>query len=157
MNAMVKLEGTVLSHDYDDIIDLPYPQNDWNFLMRHPRMSVENRAKIFSPFAALRGHSAVIAETAAKKLTVRQDDLFEDSRQELDEKLNQLANDFQKGCRPEISIVYFEQDNGMEAGIGCYKRLDGILTKFDFHERMIQVVKTKIRWDCIQNITIKTF
>ena len=34
--------------NYKDIIDLPYPRNDWNFLMKHPRMSVANRAKIFS-------------------------------------------------------------------------------------------------------------
>ena len=54
------------SFNYDDIIDLPYPHEDWNFRMKHPRMSVENRAKIFSPFAALRGHSAAIEETAEK-------------------------------------------------------------------------------------------
>ena len=39
--------------DYKDIIDLPYPRNDWNFLMKHPRMSVANRAKIFSPVTRL--------------------------------------------------------------------------------------------------------
>jgi len=59
--------------DYKDIIDLPYPRNDWNFLMKHPRMSVMNRAKIFSPFAALRGHSAKIAETAERHLEENRD------------------------------------------------------------------------------------
>ena len=54
--------------DYKDIIDLPYPRNDWNFLMKHPRMSMEDRAKIFAPFAALRGHSTALAKTAEKKL-----------------------------------------------------------------------------------------
>ena len=46
--------------DYKDIIDLPYPRNDWNFLMKHPRMSMEARAKIFHPFAALRGHAEAL-------------------------------------------------------------------------------------------------
>ena len=54
--------------DYKDIINLPYPRDDWNFLMKHPRMSMEDRAKIFAPFAALRGHSTALAKTAEKKL-----------------------------------------------------------------------------------------
>jgi hypothetical protein len=54
--------------DYSDIIDLPYPRDDWNFLMKHPRMSMEERAKIFAPFAALRGHNTALAKTAERKL-----------------------------------------------------------------------------------------
>ena len=53
--------------DYSDIIYLPYPRDDWNFLMKHPRMSMEDRAKIFAPFAALRGHSTALAKTAELK------------------------------------------------------------------------------------------
>ena len=54
--------------DYKDIIDLPYPRNDWNFLMKHPRMSMTDRAKIFHPFAALRGHAEALDATAERKL-----------------------------------------------------------------------------------------
>ena len=53
--------------NYKDIIDLPYPRNDWNFLMKHPRMSVTDRAKIFHPFAALRGHFEALDATAERK------------------------------------------------------------------------------------------
>ena len=53
--------------DYSDIIDLPYPRDDWNFLMKHPRMNVEDRAKIFHPFAALRGHAEALDATAERK------------------------------------------------------------------------------------------
>ena len=56
-----------MKDDYKDIIDLPYPRNDWNFLMKHPRMSVADRAKIFHPFAALRGHSEALDATAERK------------------------------------------------------------------------------------------
>jgi hypothetical protein len=52
---------------YKDIIDLPYPRDDWNFLMKHPRMSMEDRAKIFHPFAALRGHAEALDATAERK------------------------------------------------------------------------------------------
>jgi hypothetical protein len=54
-------------NDYKDIINLPYPRDDWNFLMKHPRMSMTDRAKIFHPFAALRGHSEALDATAEKK------------------------------------------------------------------------------------------
>ena len=53
--------------DYKDIIDLPYPHNDWNFLMKHPRMSMTDRVKIFHPFAALRGHAEALDATAERK------------------------------------------------------------------------------------------
>ena len=58
----------IVRDDYKDIIDLPYPRNDWNFLMKHPRMAMDARAKIFHPFAALRGHAEALDATAEKKL-----------------------------------------------------------------------------------------
>ena len=46
---------------YDDIIDLPHwePKN-------HPRMSLEDRAAQFAPFAALTGFGDVIDDTSRK-------------------------------------------------------------------------------------------
>lgn len=44
---------------YDDIIDLPHHVSG-----KRPRMSMENRAAQFAPFAALNGHDEAIAETA---------------------------------------------------------------------------------------------
>jgi hypothetical protein len=35
--------------------------------MKHPRMSMQDRAKIFHPFAALRGHAEALDATAEKK------------------------------------------------------------------------------------------
>ena len=63
---MDRSEG-IVRNDYKDIIDLPYPRDDWNFLMKHPRMSMEDRAKIFHPFAALRGHAEALDATAERK------------------------------------------------------------------------------------------
>ena len=48
-----------MSGKYDDIIDLPHPTSK-----KHPRMSRQNRAAQFSPFAALTGYDAAIRETA---------------------------------------------------------------------------------------------
>lgn len=59
-----------MSGKYGDIINLPHPTS-----LNHPRMSLHDRAAQFSPFAALTGHHAAIAETG--RLT--------DQRIELDE------------------------------------------------------------------------
>lgn len=47
-----------MSNKYDDIINLPH------YEPKRPRMSMENRAAQFAPFAALTGHGAAIAEAA---------------------------------------------------------------------------------------------
>ena len=66
-----------MSGPYDDIINLPHPTS-----RRHPRMPIRDRAAIFSPFAALSGHGAALAETARR--TERRLELAEDPRAELD-------------------------------------------------------------------------
>lgn len=48
-----------MSGKYDDIINLPHPTSK-----KHPRMSRQNRAAQFSPFAALTGYDAEIREMA---------------------------------------------------------------------------------------------
>ena len=46
---------------YNDIINKERPQHDGDeFEARHPKMSLENRAKIFAPFAALKGYEEAI-------------------------------------------------------------------------------------------------
>lgn len=48
-------EGQLVARKYADILDKSRPQTEQS-LRRHPRMPVQNRAKIFAPFAALRGY-----------------------------------------------------------------------------------------------------
>lgn len=56
--------GMETARKYADIIDMERPQNEES-LRKHPRMTLQNRAKIFSPFAALRGYDDQLAEEAA--------------------------------------------------------------------------------------------
>jgi hypothetical protein len=51
------------THKYDDIIDMEYPLKTSD-TVKHPRMSNAERAKIFAPFAALRGFDEAIDECA---------------------------------------------------------------------------------------------
>lgn len=142
------------SFNYDDIINLPYPRNDWNFLIKHPRMSIENRAKIFSPFAALRGHSDAIEETAEKKLTIRQDELMEDSRLELDETLGVLADRLQQGEHPIVKVTFFVQDRVLAAGVGTYDEVEGTVSRLDAIAQTIQIVDRVIPLNIVQKIII---
>ena len=45
--------------EYDDIINLEHPTSQ-----RHQRMSMEQRAAQFAPFAALSGHGEALQQTA---------------------------------------------------------------------------------------------
>lgn len=47
-----------MTHEYDDIIHLPRPVSQ-----SHPRMSLDQRAAQFAPFAALTGLEHALAET----------------------------------------------------------------------------------------------
>ena len=104
---------------YDDIINLPHPTSQ-----RHPRMPIRDRAAIFSPFAALSGHGAAIAETA--RLTERRIELDEDTRAELDRRQAVLLEHIDE--QPEITITWFQPDERKDGG--AYLTATGRLKKF---------------------------
>ena len=59
--------------DYIDIIDKERPVHDGDaFEARHPKMSREARAKIFAPFAALKGFEEAIEETNSNYIQQKQ-------------------------------------------------------------------------------------
>ena len=115
-----------MSGPYDDIIDLPHPTS-----RRHPRMPIRDRAAIFSPFAALSGHGAAIAETA--RLTERRIELDEDTRAELDRKQAVLLEHIDK--QPEITVTWFQPDERKDGG--AYRTAAGRLRKFRELERVL--------------------
>ncbi len=61
------------SENYDDIINIKYP-----FTLKHPRMSISDRAAQFSSFKALSGYEEKIDETA--RLTGSRIELDEHSK-----------------------------------------------------------------------------
>ncbi len=48
-----------VSHKYDDILRMEYPLKTHDEI-KHPRMPLSDRAKIFSPFSALKGYEELI-------------------------------------------------------------------------------------------------
>ncbi|MFR3921860.1 MAG: hypothetical protein ACLTYN_07655 [Dysosmobacter welbionis] len=97
-----------MSGPYDNIINLPHPTSK-----RHPRMSLHDRAAQFSPFAALSGHAAALAETT--RLTDRKIELDEDTRAELDRRQAVLLEHMDE--RPELTVTWFQRDERRTAGL----------------------------------------
>ena len=67
------------SHKYDDIINLSRP------VSKHPKMSNQNRAKIFSPFAALKGYDEAVKNK--EKIRVNKMDLSDEEKELINQKL----------------------------------------------------------------------
>lgn len=115
-----------MSGPYDDIINLPHPVSQ-----RHPQMSMHDRAAQFSPFAALTGHGAAIAET--ERETDAWADLGEDERENLNRKLCLLRDHLEE--QPQVAITYFEPDSRKEGG--TYVTVRGIVRKMDMVRRTL--------------------
>lgn len=112
--------------EYDDIIHLPH-----HVSKTHLQMSMEDRAAQFSPFAALTGYDAAIAETA--RLTDQRVELDEYERQTLNEKLQFISEHLKD--HPKVSITYFLPD-AWKAG-GEYVTVTGNIKKLDDYEHRI--------------------
>jgi hypothetical protein len=117
-----------VSGPYDDMIDLPHPTSK-----KHPRMSIRDRAAIFSPFAALSGHGAAIAETA--RLTDRRMELDEDTKAELDQRQAVLLEHIKE--QPEVTVTWFQPDDWKDGG--AYLTVTGRLKKIDEVERILSL------------------
>jgi len=99
---------------YADIINLPHHTSS-----KHPRMSRENRASQFSPFAALTGYDSEIKETA--RLTDEKIELDEDRIYDINAKLQYIKDNID--VKPEITVEYFISDEKKSGG--AYVTLKG--------------------------------
>ena len=124
------------------MLDLPHHQS-----RVHPPMSNYNRAAQFSPFAALTGYEDVITETA--RLTDRQIELDENTRAQLDKKLQILMDALSASYRdhsnfsgepaitrlPWARFVCFVPDARKEGG--SYHTFEGYVRKINLSGREI--------------------
>lgn len=133
---------------YDDIINLPRPQS-----ARHP-MPVSDRAKIFQPFAALKGHDEVIQER--QKLTVERVELAEERKEELDGSVAKLVHCLTCGEKPMITIVHFVVDEKVSAEegreLGKYVETTGIVSKIDNIKGVLKIGEQGISMEDIVDI-----
>ena len=119
----MKLQET---HKYDDLIHQPHP-----VFPHRARMTNYDRAAQFSPFAALTGFDAVLAETA--RLTDRPVELEEGALEELNDALRRIREKLPEN--PEIRAVWFLRDSRKSGG--RYITTVGRAKKICDHSRLL--------------------
>ena len=108
---------------YDDILNTHWPRPT-----SRPRMSIEDRAAQFAPFAALIGYDDVLTETA--RLTQRPVFLTEESLEELNRQLKLAA--VKIDTQPEVTMTVFYEDARKEGG--RFETVTGNLKKIDLYQ-----------------------
>ena len=113
---------------YAGIMNLPHHVSP-----TRPQMPISDRAAQFSPFAALTGHSAAIAETG--RLTDQRMELDEYEMARVDAELQRLQ-ELLPG-RPTASITYFVPDERKNGG--SYQTVTGEVKRIDAVNGVIQM------------------
>jgi len=101
-----------------------------------PKMSREDRAKQFMPFAALKGYTEALRKK--EKLVVPKIEVSEEYAEELDRKLRSIRKN------EIITVVYFCN--------GEYLKKTGMVTRIDETARILKIVNTKISFDDIYQL-----
>lgn len=100
------------------------------------KMPVENRAKQFMPFAALKGLPEALAEK--ERVRVEKREITEDMAEELDRKMQRIKQG------EKVVVVYYEE--------GEYIKIKGMVSKVDRTFGILQIVDTKISIEDILEI-----
>lgn len=130
------------------------------FSVRHPKMDVGKRAKIFAPFDALKGFNEAIADKEIPY--VRQKELSDEDKAKLGHQLNVLHSltynsHLERQNFVTVTVTYFEpcSDPNSEAyGIkGLYQTVTGICWKVDAEvEKEIIIASLRIDFGRIYSI-----
>lgn len=101
-----------------------------------PKMSREDRAKQFMPFAALKGYPEALRKK--EKVVIPKAEVSEEYAEVLDRKLRKVKkNDI-------ITVIYFNN--------GEYLKKTGMVSRIDETARVLKIVNTKITFDDIYDI-----
>lgn len=129
---------------YQDILDLSRP------ISKHPKMSVENRAKLFTPFSALRGFDIEILTTERDRLLVPQVTLASDQEEEIYRILNKLH----QGDWVTVSYFVPVKSVGFQS-IGEYAMVSGEVKRVDDVEQLLVLEDTSVPFGNIHAIAAK--
>ena len=126
--------GLETAQKYGDILEMERPQTEES-LRKHPRMTLQNRAKIFSPFSPLRGYDEQLAAEKQRTERVAKRILTEEEISALSDRLMQVT----KGMT--ITVRYFKEDTAHPEvpAVGNYITLTGKADRIDPVFRTLQV------------------
>ena len=147
MDYLNSKEARETARKYADILHAARPASEES-LRKHPRMPLENRAKIFSPFAALRGYEQEIAREGWKMRRVERPIPSEGEIEKLSAKLARVM----KGM--EVQVFYFQEDTADSScrHMGCYCETSGRVQAIDPVGQTIQLNGQMIPFADVQDI-----
>lgn len=124
----------MMSTEYQDLLCMQRPESG------RQKMDLSNRAKIFSPFAALRGYEKILK--TKEKMRVNRSLLSEEEGAEIDRKLRTLK----KG--DWITVTSFCEDPGPDGSGGMaegeYQTTSGVFSRIDKDTCMMWIGDTGI-------------
>ena len=150
-------------YDYTDLYYKERPDHSEDmFFRKYPPMSLDKRAKIFSPFDALRGFDAAVDIARDTSGYVSQRELDEGEIIVLNKKLNSLFDKYISAKKEYnlicVRVCYFLHVNGSSdldgsaALLGRYEQIEGSLQVLDRTGKYIVVDGIKIDFDNISGI-----
>ena len=128
---------------YRDMIHLSRP------ISHHPKMSVENRAKLFTPFSALRGFDIEILTKEQDRLLVSQVTLDADQQELIRHRLNGLRS----GQR--VTVTYFRPEKELEGILlGEYVIQTGKVRRVDDFYQVLALDSGVVAFENIRELEI---
>ena len=140
--------GRETAQKYGDILEMERPQTEES-LRKHPRMTLQNRAKIFSPFSPLRGYDEQLAAEKQRTERVAKRILTEEEISALSDRLMQVT----KGMT--ITVRYFKEDTAHPEvpAVGNYITLTGKADRIDPVFRTLQVGETVVPFEDLVEVS----
>ena len=140
--------GLETAKKYGDILEMERPQTEES-LRKHPRMTLQNRAKIFSPFSPLRGYDEQLAAEKQRTERVTKRILTEEEMSALSDRLMQVT----KGMT--ITARYFKEDTAHPEvpAVGNYLTLTGKADRIDPVFRTLQVGDTVVPFEDLVEVS----
>ena len=129
---------------YQDILYCSRP------VSRHPKMSIENRAKLFTPFSALRGFDIEILTQEQDRLLVPQIPLASDREEEIYRVLNGLH----QGDWATVSYFIPVKTIGNQT-LGEYTMVSGEVKRVDDVEQLLVLEGASIPFGNIHSLVVQ--
>ena len=129
---------------YQDIIHLSRPFSN------HPKMAIANRAKLFTPFAALRGFDIEILTQEQDRLLVPQISLASDREEEIYRVLNGLH----QGDWATVSYFIPVKTIGNQT-LGEYTMVSGEVKRVDDVEQLLVLEGASVLFGNIHSLAVQ--
>lgn len=129
---------------YQDIIHLSRPFSN------HPKMAIANRAKLFTPFAALRGFDIEILTQEQDRLLVPQISLASDREEEI----YRLLNGLHQGDWATVSYFIPVKTIGNQT-LGEYTMVSGEVKRVDDVEQLLVLEGASVPFGNIHSLVVQ--